>query len=239
MLVSNVQPIFYDCDDTAKDTQMLLKQMKIEYLVGRPSCLQKGDVLLSLAYDFHNCTLLVRFSGLRKNFGWVIGRYHRNHGLCCIWASYTISLKPRHAAWKWLSVTEMPQPEAMLFCGKGFVSLQQSGGRASWSLSGPAVTLVQVTGPTAYCWTCKRKYDGDCLPSLRAGDRKRTWKCYVKAIAIPLVFFCLRCMYASGELLLLLGFWGPVFSAFTLEQFFVHVIGFVFLVTVNTMGIWH
>jgi len=80
------------------------------------------------------------------------------------------------------------------------LSLQQRGGRGSWSLAGPAVSSVQVSGPTACCWLCRRKGEGGCLPSLRAGDGKCTWKCHIKTLTVCLVSFCLRWIYASGGL---------------------------------------
>lgn len=46
---------------------------------------------------------------------------------------------------------------------------------------------------------CKTKNEGACLPWLHTGGRKCSWKCH-KTITIPLVFFCLRWMYASGGL---------------------------------------
>lgn len=167
--------------------------------------LKGRHVTLSILLQLSQLQLLGWILRAQKKL-WVIGMSLGNHGLCCIWVSCTISLKPEHATWKGLLISKRPQPETMLFCGNGFVSLlslslclQQSRGRLSWSLAAPVVSLVQVTGPAACYWMCKLKMRVTILSHCIQETGNVSGSVMSRQLKF-LVFFSLRWTYASRGL---------------------------------------
>ena len=164
-------------------------------------------LLSSLCYNLHNFTFLIRSSGLRRNFGCEL--------LACL--SEIMAFAAFEQVMLFPLNLGMQLGRASLFlrglsqkqcCSVGralsllsLSSLSPAERRQRELVPGwPCGILSSGYCPTACYWICKRKNEGDCLPSLHTGDRKCTWKRDIKTIAVPLVFFCLRWLYASGGL---------------------------------------
>lgn len=111
----------YNCGDTAQDTRMLPKKIKIEDLVGRPSLpLERRQVPPSVTV-FTIPVSWLDLQGSEESLSVTLLESLSEIMAFIAFEQARLSpLKSRHSAWEGISVSDRTHPEAVMFCGKGF-----------------------------------------------------------------------------------------------------------------------